>query len=777
MTRSTLAVLFACAFTVGLPAPAAGQAAAQTSDPIGRRVEALLRQMSVEEKVGQMTQIALQSVSSRAGTPTVTVQLDSAKLDYAINQRHIGALLNVYNVAMSPEEWRDANNMIARFSARAHLKIPVIYGIDAVHGQIYQTRSTIFPQNIAMAATFDRSLMRRASEITAYETRASGIPWNFSPVLDLGRQPLWPRYYETFGEDPYVASVMGVEAVLGNQRDPWPGLAPLLGAGAAGKPKFSGPMFVAASAKHYLGYSMPLSGKDRTTAWIPDRELRELFLPSFRAAINAGIATVMVNSSDINGIPVHADPKILTDLLRRELGFKGVVDSDWEDIIRLYRIHGVGATNKEVVREAVMAGIDMSMVPNEWSFTDDLLALVKEGAVPMSRIDEAVRRILRMKLELGVFENNAPDPAMMANIGAPAFQAVSKEAATEAITLLKNDRNLLPLAKSSKVFVTGPTADHLPSQYGGWSFTWQGTEEAMYPKNVKTLLGAVRDQVGAANVKYVPGSKINDTLDIAAAVAAAEGSDVAIVALGEDAYAETPGNIDDLTLPAAQIRLARAIEATGVPVVLALYHGRPRILRDAVDGARAIVTGYETGPYGGEAVAAVLFGDVNPSGRLPFSWPRYTGAILNAYDRARPADIGGTDSTNRGYSPEWPFGHGLSYTTFAYSDLKVASPRVAAGDSVRVSVTVKNTGNRAGKEPVLLYVRDLVASVDPSMRRLRRFEKVSLNPGESKTVSFALAARELSFVGRDNKLVLEPGAFDAIVGPLTSRFEVTTGTR
>jgi beta-glucosidase len=299
----------------------------------------------------------------------------------------------------------------------------------------------------------------------------------------------------------------------------------------------------------------------------------------------------------------------------------------------------------------------------------------------------------------------------------------------------------------------------------------------MYPKNVKTLLGAVRDQVGAANVKYVPGSKINDTLDIAAAVAAAEGSDVAIVALGEDAYAETPGNIDDLTLPAAQLKLARAIEATGVPVVLALYHGRPRIVRDAVDGARAIVTGYETGPYGGEAVAAVLFGDVNPSGRLPFSWPRYTGAILNGYDRARPADIGGTDSTNRGYNPEWAFGHGLSYTTFAYSDLKVSTPRVAPGDSVRVSVTVRNTGQRAGKETVLLYVRDLVASVNPPMRRLRRFDKVSLQPGESKTVNFAVAARELSFVGRDNKLVLEPGAFDAIVGPLTSRFEVTTGTR
>jgi len=771
MTRFKLAVLFVCVLILGVPRPAASQAA----DPIGRRVEALLRQMSVEEKVGQMTQIALQSVSSRPGTPTVTVQLDSAKLDYAINQRHIGALLNVYNVAMSPEEWRDANAMIARFSKRARLKIPVIYGIDAVHGQIYQTRSTIFPQNIAMAATFDRQLMRRASEITAYETRAAGIPWNFSPVLDLGRQPLWPRYYETFGEDPYVASQMGVEAVLGYQRDPWPGLAPLLGANASGKPKFTGPVFVAGSAKHYLGYSMPLSGKDRTTAWIPERELRELFLPSFRAAINAGIRTVMVNSSDINGVPVHADPKILTDLLRKELGFTGVVDSDWEDIIRLYRIHGVAKTNKEAVREGVMAGIDMSMVPNEWSFTDDLLALVKEGAVPMSRIDEAVRRILRMKLELGVFENNDPDPAMIANIGAPAFQAVSKEAATEAITLLKNDRGLLPLAKSSKVFVTGPTADYLPSMYGGWSFTWQGTEQAMYPKDRKTLLAAVRDLVGEGNVKYVPGAKINDTLDVAAAVAAAEGSDVAIVALGEDAYAETPGNIDDLTLPQAQIKLARAIEATGVPVVLVIYHGRPRIIRDAVDGARAIVTGYETGPFGGEAMAAVLFGDANPSGRLPFSWPRYTGAILNAYDRARPADIGGTDSTNRGYNPEWAFGHGLSYTTFTYSDLKVATPRVAAGDSVRVSVTVTNTGKRAGKEPVLLYVRDLVASVDPPMRRLRRFEKVSLEPGQSKTVSFAVAARELSFVGRDNKLVLEPGAFDAIVGPLTARFEVTGG--
>jgi beta-glucosidase len=772
MTRIRLASFVVCALVAGAPSAAASQAPAQ--DPIGRRVEALLRQMTVEEKVGQMTQLALQSVSSRNGTPTQTVQLDSAKLQHAIVDRHVGALLNVYDVAMSPQEWSGAITMIQRFAQRARLKIPVIYGIDAVHGQIYQTTSTIFPQNFAMAATFDPALVRRASEITAYETRASGIPWNFAPVLDLGRQPLWPRYYETFGEDPYVASVMGVEATLGNQRDPWPDLGPLLGAGAV-KPKVGGEVFVAASAKHYLGYSMPLSGKDRTTAWIPDRELREYFLPSFRAAIKAGIRTVMVNSSDINGVPVHADRKILTDLLRTELGFTGVVDSDWEDIIRLYTVHRVAADNKDAVRQAVMAGIDMSMVPNSWSFTDDLLALVKEGKVPMSRIDEAVRRILRLKMEAGLFENAMPDPAMMAHIGAPAFQAVSREAANEAVTLLKNEGGILPLAKSARVLVTGPTADYVPSMYGGWSYTWQGSEVRMYPKDVKTLLAAIRDQVGASNVTYVPGASFTDTLDVAAAVAAARNADVVVLALGEGAYAETPGNIDDLTISPSQVRLAKAVEAAGKPVVVALFHGRPRIVRDVVDGARAVLTGYETGPHGGEAVAAVLFGDVNPSGKLPFSWPRYTGAILNPYDRARPADIGGTDSTNRGYNPEWPFGHGLSYTTFAYSNLRVATPRIGAGDSLRVSVTVTNTGTRAGKETVLLYVHDLVASVTPPVKRLRRFEKVTLEPGASRTVGFTVAARELSFVGRENRLVLEPGEFDAMVGPLTARFEVTSG--
>ncbi len=749
----------------------ASLATGQSVDPVGRRVDALLRRMTLEEKVGQMTQLTLQSVSSRPKSPTAPLQLDSVKLEHAVVDKHIGALLNVYGAAMSAEEWGDAITTIQRFAMRARVKIPVMYGIDAVHGQVYQTGSTIFPHNIAMAATFDPALMRQASAITAYETRAGGIPWNFAPVLDLGRQPLWPRFYETFGEDPYLASEFGVASVLGNQRDPWPLLQPLLGTGAV-RPAMSGSVFVAATAKSFIGYSMPLSGKDRTTAWIPERELREVFLPSFRAAINAGIRTVMINTSDINGVPVHADHALLTGLLRTELGFTGIADSDWEDIVRLVTVHRVAENHRDAVRMAVNAGVDMCMVPYDFAFTDDLIALVKAGAVSQTRIDEAVRRILRVKVELGLSENALPNPAMMANIGAPAFQRVSRKAASESITLLKND-GLLPLATTARVFVTGPTADYLPSMYGGWSYTWQGDDPTRYPKNVKTLLAAVRDRVGAANVTYVPGASFRDTLDIAAAVAAARGAEVAIVALGEGAYAETPGNIDDLALSPSQVRLARALEASGTPVVVALFHGRPRIVRDVVDGARAIVTGYETGPYGGEALADVLFGVVNPSGKLPFTWPRFSGATMIPYDRARPADIGGTDTTNKGYDPEWAFGHGLSFTTFTYSNLRVATPRIGATDSLRVSVTVTNSGSRAGKEIVQLYVRDLVASVTPPMRRLRRFEKISLESGASRTVRFAVAARELSFVGRDDKLVLEPGAFDAIVGGLAARFELT----
>ncbi|GAC1656798.1 MAG: glycoside hydrolase family 3 N-terminal domain-containing protein [Gemmatimonadaceae bacterium] len=757
-----------------VPHPASAQAADPAS--INRRVDALLQQMTLEEKIGEMTQLTIQAVARSRGTAVSPMQLDSAKLEEALVRRHVGALLNVYDVALSPEQWRDLITTIQRFAQRKRLKIPVLYGIDAVHGHHYQTTSTLFPQNIALAATWNPSLVRRANEITAYETRASGITWNFSPVLDIGRQPLWPRFYETFGEDPHLVSVLGVQAVLGNQIDPRPALRALI----AGEPNPVGTarsanaaVFVAATGKHFLGYSLPLSGKDRTTAWIPDRELRELVLPPFRAAIENGLRTVMINSGDVNGVPVHSSKEILTTLLRTELGFTGIADSDWEDIVRLHTVHRVAATNKDAVRMAVMAGIDMSMVPYDFSFTDDLLALVREGAVTRARIDEAVRRILRVKFELGLFENALPDAGMAANTGAAAFQAVSRAAAEQAVTLLKNERGLLPLSKRTRVLVTGPTANSLRSQFGGWSYTWQGTDTAMYPKGVKTLLDAVRDEVGESQVTFVPGATLTEERDVPAAVAAAKAADVAIVALGEDAYAETPGNIDDLTIPAAQIRLARAIEASGTPVIIVLFHGRPRIVREVVDSARAIVTGYETGPYGGEAVARVLFGDVNPSGRLPFTWPRATGAILIPYDRARPADIGGTDTTMSAYTPEWPFGHGLSYTAFAYSDLNVATPTVRGGDSVRVAVTITNTGPRAGFEVVQLYVRERFASVNPPVRRLQAFNKVELAPGASRPVTFAIATEQLSFVGRDGRRTLEPGSFDIMIGRLQGQFALT----
>jgi len=759
----------------------ASAAAGAQQQSVDARVEALLRQMTIEEKVGEMTQLTVQAVARTHGTATTAQTLDSAKLDDALVRHNVGSLLNVWDVALTPQQWQELTTTVQRVARRKRLRIPVLYGIDAVHGHHYMTAGTIFPHNIALAATFDPELVRRASQITAYEARASGIPWNFSPVLDLARQPLWSRFFETFGEDVHLATVLGAAAVEGQQRDPRPALDSLLRTGAGPRAtaasntraRVGGDVFVAATGKHYLGYSMPLTGRDRTSAWIPERQLREYFLPTFRAAIAAGLRTVMINSGDVNGVPVHASHEILTDLLRTELGFTGVAVTDWEDIIRLHTVHRVAATPKEAVRMAVMAGVDMSMVPYNLSFYDDLLALAREGAVPQARIDQSVRRILRLKFELGLFDDPGPDAAMLANVNAPAFQAVSRTAAEEAITLLKNQGALLPLAKTTRVLVTGPGAASLPAQFGSWSYTWQGTDTAMYPRGTRTLLDAVRATVGAGNVTYVPGvggTGFATEMDVAAAVAAARTADVAIVALAEWPTAEKPGDITDLTLPAAQLRLARAIEATGKPVVIALFQDRPRIVREVVDSARAIVTAYETGPFGGEALAGVLFGDVNPSGRLPFTWPRTTGGLLH-YDRAQSEEVSPGGATG-GYDPEWEFGHGLSYTTFAYSDLRL--DRAAAGqrDTVTVSVTVANAGARAGKEAVQLYVRDLYASVAPPMRRLRDFQKISLGAGERRTVTFRLPVQRLAFVGLDNRPVVEPGDFDVMVGGLTQRLIV-----
>jgi beta-glucosidase len=742
----------------------ASSAMAQRADA---RVESLLRRMTLEEKAGEMTQLTIQAVGRRRGTADSTMLVDSAKLDDAILRHHIGSLLNVWDVAMTPAQWTETINAIQRAAGRTRLKIPVVYGIDAVHGVGYLTSATIFPQEIAMAATWNPSLVRREHQITAYEARAAGIPWNFAPVLDLARQPLWSRFFETYGEDPYLASVLGREAVLGEQTDPRPSLDSLFTTPVSAGT--SNALFVAATGKHFLGYSAPLSGKDRTTAWIPDRQLREYYLPSFRAAIDAGLSTMMINSGDINGVPVHSSHEILTDLLRTELGFKGVVVSDWADIDKLYTVHHVASSRRDAVRIATLAGVDMSMVPYDVSLADTLVSLVRDGSIPMSRIDQAVRRILKLKLDLGLFENPWPDSARLTRANSAPFQAASRAAAEEAVTLLKNDRGMLPLAKSGRIFVAGPGAASLPMQYGSWTYTWQGTDTRTYPATgVKTLIDAVRDRAGAAQVSYLAAGKAGVNVD--SAVAMARNADVVIVALAEFPSAEEPGSIDDITFDAAQLALARALEATGKPVVLTIFQNRPRIVREVVDGARAIVTGYETGPFGGEALADVLFGNVNPSGKLPFSWPRFAGTVI-PYDRAGSRETG-PNAPLSAYNPEWAFGHGLSYTTFVYSNLRLSSETARATDTVIVSVDVSNTGTRAGREVVQLYVRDRVASIAPPVQRLRGFEKVSLAPGESRTVSIRLPVSRLAFVGRDNRFVVEPGEFDVMVGSLTHLFVV-----
>jgi beta-glucosidase len=728
-----------------------------------KEVESLLKQMTLEEKVGQMTQLQIGMVTSGANQ---TIQIDPAKLEKAVVRYGVGSILNVQDQALTVDHWHQIIRQIQEAASKTRLKIPVIYGIDSIHGANYVQGATLFPQEIGMAATWNPELMKRAEELAAIETRAAGIPWSFSPVLDIGRQPLWPRFYETFGEDPYLAKVMGVAFVRGLEGT-----------------DVSSQDHVAASLKHYMGYSFPFNGRDRTPAWIPENYLREYFLPTFAAAVKAGAHTVMVNSAEINGVPGHINHHVLTDILREELGFKGFVVSDWEDIKKLVNVWRVAATEKEATRMAVMAGIDMSMVPSDYSFSDNLIALVKEGAVPQSRIDEAVRRILRVKFELGLFESPGPDPNLKSKFGSAAARAVSLQAARESLTLLKNTNNLLPLAKGKKVLVTGPTADSLISMNNGWTYVWQGSEPSLYPKDRPTIRQAIEAKIGAANFSYVPGTAItrptgspaNSTptnveseIDIAAAIRAANAADVVILCLGEGSYTETPGNISDLNLGGPQRKLAAAIEATGKPVVLVLVEGRPRIINGIADAADAVLMTYNPSNEGGQAIADVLFGDFNPCGKLPFTYPRTPNGIITYDHKAFETE----SFDNAGFTPQFEFGQGLSYTNFSYSDLHLSQKSITRNGNLSVSVTVTNSGRRAGKEVVQLYLGDLVASLSPPEKRLKRFAKIYLQPGQRRTLTFNLRPDELSFVGIDNKPVIEPGDFEVTVGGLKDRFTV-----
>jgi beta-glucosidase len=595
-----------------------------------------------------------------------------------------------------------------------------------------------------------------AAKVTAKELRASGVRWNFAPVLDCGRQPLWSRFPETFGEDVYIGKTMGAAAIKAYEED---GL--------------KNPTAVASCMKHYLGYSNSRNGKDRTPIYMPEIEMREYYLPQFREAVKAGSSTIMINSGEINGVPVHADKYLLTDVLRSELGFQGLIVTDWEDIIRLHTRHNVAATPRQAVAMAINAGIDMSMVPSDFSFYDLLLEAVKLKEVPMSRIDDAVKRILTLKYKLGLFDNPYPELAAKSNFGKAEYQTLALDAAHEAMTLLKNRNNVLPLSKNTRILVAGPSAQSITALNGCWSYTWQGNNEQWYPADSKTILQTITDKVGAANVITTTGKGFNNPLNynISALKKAADNADVIVMCIGEDAYAESPGNTRDLALAEDQQELVKAAEMTGKPVILILTEGRPRFITNIEPAASGILMAYWSGKKTAEAVADVLFGDYNPNGRLPFSYPKSMGEFV-LYDRKPTEEVREVfnDNAGKGYDPLFEFGYGLSYTTFEYSNLQLNTNTLTGDAKLTVSITVKNTGNRAGKHSVELYTRDMYASITPSMKRLRAFQKIELNAGESKVVTFTIDKNDLAFVNRQLKTVTEPGDFELMIGDKKATF-------
>ncbi|HEX3165242.1 MAG TPA: glycoside hydrolase family 3 N-terminal domain-containing protein, partial [Chitinophagaceae bacterium] len=668
-----------------------------------QQAAALLKKMTLEEKIGQMTQVTF-AVIAKGGWGDTEGNIDPAALKKAIQEKHVGSILNVNAHGFTVEKWHEVIKIIQDEAMTTRLKIPIVYGLDGMHGQTYTLNSTLFPHNLAMAATRNPDYVKAAAKVTANELRASGVRWNFAPVLDIGRQPLWSRFPETYGEDVYITRTMGALAVRSYEED---GL--------------KNPTAVASCLKHYLAYSGPRNGKDRTPAYIPEIELREYYLPSFRDAVRSGASSVMINSGEINGEPVHASKYLLTDVLRKELGFQGLIVTDWEDIKRLYDRHYVANSPRQAVVMAINAGIDMSMVPTDFSFYDLLLEAVKLKEVPMSRIDDAVKRILTLKYKLGLFDNPYAEDAAKANFGKPEYQTLALNAAREAMTLLKNKNNILPLTKNMKVLVAGPSAQSITALNGCWSYTWQGNNEQWYPTDNKTILQAIKDKIGAANVttSTMKGFNATENYNVASLRRAAEKADVIIMCIGEDAYAESPGNTRELALADEQVELVKAAQLTGKPVILVLTEGRPRFITNIEPASSGILMAYWSGRKTAEAIADVLFGDYNPDGRLPFTYHRSMGEIV-LYDRKPTEEVREVfnDNAGSGYDPLYPFGWGLSYTTFEYGDLKLSSNTLNGDAKLNVSVTVKNTGSRAGKHTVELYTRDMYASITPSMRRL-----------------------------------------------------------
>lgn len=726
------------------------------SDPvIEANIQEWLKKMTLEEKIGQMCEITVDVVTDFPGSKE-GFKLSEAMLDTVIGKYKVGSILNVpLSVAQKKEVWGEAIRKIQEKSMK-EIGIPCIYGVDQIHGTTYTLDGTLFPQGVNMGASFNRELVRRGAEISAYETKAGCIPWTYAPVVDLGRDPRWPRMWENYGEDCYVNAEMGVAAVKGFQGE---------------DPNHIGEYRVAACMKHYMGYGVPVSGKDRTPSSISRSDLREKHFAPFLAAVKAGALSVMVNSGVDNGMPFHANRELLTEWLKEDLNWDGMIVTDWADINNLCTRDHIAATKKEAVKIAINAGIDMSMVPYEVSFCDYLKELVQEGEVPMSRIDDAVARVLRLKYRLGLFEHPYWDIRKYDKFGSAEFAAEALQAAEESEVLLKNEGGILPLRKGTKILLAGPNANSMRCLNGGWSYSWQGHRADEFAGAYHTIYEALCDKFGTQNIVYEPGVTYapykNDNWweenepEIDKAVKAAAGVDVIVACIGENSYCETPGNMNDLTLSANQRNLVKALAGTGKPVVLILNQGRPRIINDIVPLAKAVVNVMLPGNYGGDALANLLSGDANFSAKMPFTYPKYVNMLPN-YDYKsceNMGQMGGNYNYDAVMDVQWPFGYGLSYTTYAYRNLRVDRTEFVASDELVFSVDVTNTGKVEGKESVLLYSKDVVASSTPDNIRLRNFEKISLKPGETKTVTMKLKGSDLAFVGYDGKWRLEKGDF------------------
>ena len=733
----------------------------KSNPKIEAQVEQTLKKLTLEEKIGQMMELVTDLFG--ANDKNGVFYIDEHKTDSILSRYKIGSILNAPNTcAPTAKQWEKYIEQIQKISMK-RIGIPCVFGLDQNHGSTYTQDGTLFPQNINVAATFNREIARHSAEATAYETRAVSVPWTYSPTVDLGRDARWPRIWENFGEDCYLSSEMGKAMVYGFQGE---------------DPNNIDQYHIATSMKHFMGYGVPWTGKDRTPAYISPANLREKHFAPFLAGLQAGALTVMVNSASVNGMPMHANKEILTGWLKEETGWDGVLITDWADINNLYTREMVAKNKKDALRIAINAGIDMIMEPYSCDACGYLIELVKEGKIPMSRIDDACRRVLRMKYRLDLFKNPTQKLKNYPKFGGEEFAKLALEGATESMVLLKNEGNILPLQHGKKILLTGPNANQMRCLDGGWSYTWQGHRADEFAGKYNTIYEAFCNEYGKENVILNQGVTYNEKdkyweenePQILGAVAAAKDADVIVTCIGENSYTETPGNLTDLWLSENQRNLVKALAQTGKPVILVLNEGRPRLIADIEPLAQGIIDILIPGNMGGDALVNLVSGKSNFSGKMPYTYPKEINSLAN-YDFKKSEEVGtmeGAYDYNAKITQQWGFGYGLSYTSYQYSNLKVSKSDFRHGDIIKVSVDVKNTGKVAGKESILLFSSDLVASMVPDGRRLRAFDKVELQPGETKTVTFELKADDLAFVGWDGKWRLEEGDFKLMIADQTA---------